>query len=174
MRKGRLPNQAPNTTQDGDERGQLTAKLTVLVDVDFENAKVRTRELSFINGRLAKLGAAGKWQAYTPVDVPAVPETGLPIYYGESTTGNDTYVCACTPTLTALAAGVLILLKVDAACSGAATLNADGLGAKNIRVAADGTATFENTIDNSILANDLILLAYNATNDHFRLLNVWR
>ena len=100
---------------------------------------------------------------------PGAP-TGKVIYYGESSNGTDAYAITASPTLTAYASGVLVLLHTDVASSGACSLNVDGLGAKPIKVADYDTRTFTSPIG-MILANDIILLAYEATSDHFRLLS---
>ncbi len=56
-----------------------------------------------------------------------------------SATGNDTYTCTLTPTLTAYSDPGCVLLNPDTANTGAATLNIDGLGAKNILTRALAT-----------------------------------
>ena len=61
MRKGFLPNQQPNQTQQSDERGQRTERVTVVVAVDSANEKYRTQELTFVNGRLARVGPVSAW-----------------------------------------------------------------------------------------------------------------
>lgn len=52
--------------------------------------------------------------------------------YCRSTTGNDTYTCALTPTLTAYTTGGCVVLNPDTANTLTATLNVDALGAKSI------------------------------------------
>jgi len=52
--------------------------------------------------------------------------------YCRSTTGNDTYTCALTPTLTAYTTGSCLVLNADTANTGAATINVDALGVKSI------------------------------------------
>jgi len=52
--------------------------------------------------------------------------------YCRSTTGNDTYTCTLTPTLTAYTTGSCLVLNPDTANTGTATINVDALGAKSI------------------------------------------
>lgn len=52
-------------------------------------------------------------------------------YYGQTVTANA-YTVALTPTLGALATGVVIKVKFKDASTAASTLNADGLGAKKL------------------------------------------
>jgi hypothetical protein len=172
--KNYLPGQAPEQRQESQERGQATERITVLVDVDFANAKVRTQELRFVNGRLQSVGAVSDWRDRTQLDIPEpeIPDTGLVIYYGASTNGTDAYSCTVTPTLSALANGVLILLHVDVDNNGACSLDV-GFGAKSIKVTSDLSEGYQDP-DNILQENDLVLLAYEAANDHFRLLNTWK
>jgi hypothetical protein len=78
--------------------------------------------------------------------------------YCRSTTGNDTYTCTLTPSLTAYTRGMIIRLDADAANTGAASLNINGLGAINI-LKRDGNAL----TDNDIIANRGFELFYNGT-----------
>jgi len=52
--------------------------------------------------------------------------------YCRSITGNDTYTCTLTPTLTAYTTGSCLVLNPDTANTGTATINVDALGAKSI------------------------------------------
>lgn len=52
--------------------------------------------------------------------------------YCRSTTGNDTYTCSLTPTLTAYTTGSCLVLNPDTANTTTATLNVDALGAVSI------------------------------------------
>lgn len=58
--------------------------------------------------------------------------------YCRSTTGNDTYTCALTPTLTAYTSGGCVVLFADTANTLAATLNVDALGAVSILTRTGG------------------------------------
>lgn len=78
--------------------------------------------------------------------------------YCSSATGNDTYTCTMTPTLTAYTTGMVITLNAGTANTGAATLNIDSLGAKSI-LKRDGSAL----VDSDIPANKPILIAYDGT-----------
>lgn len=78
--------------------------------------------------------------------------------YCRSTTGNDTYTCALTPTLTAYTTGMCLLLNPDTANTGAATINVDALGAKSI-LAPNGGALAN--VD--IPANKTVQICYDGT-----------
>ena len=53
--------------------------------------------------------------------------------YGLNATGNDTYVLTFSPVLGSYNTGLIINLAIDAANTGAATLNINSLGAKDIK-----------------------------------------
>jgi hypothetical protein len=58
-------------------------------------------------------------------------QSGAPNYCA-STTGNDTYTCTLTPTLTTYTTGQCLVLYPDTANTTTATVNVDTLGAKSI------------------------------------------
>jgi len=71
-----------------------------------------------------------------------ISQTGAAIYAADAQ-GNDTYVIALTPTLTAYTVGMVVNFKANTVNVGAATLNIDGLGAipilkKNNQVLGNG------------------------------------
>lgn len=76
-----------------------------------------------------------------------------------STTGNDTYTCTLSPTLTSYGNGTTgsfcVILNADTASSGASSLNVDTLGAKAIQN-ADGTNA-------TVLAGKPITACYDGT-----------
>jgi hypothetical protein len=78
--------------------------------------------------------------------------------YCRSTTGNDTYVCALTPALTAYTRGGCLVLDADTANTGAATLNVDTLGAQSILGRAGGALS-----NGDITANKPITLCFDGT-----------
>lgn len=78
--------------------------------------------------------------------------------YGRSTTGNDTYVVALTPSLTAYTRGGCIVLDADTANTGAATLNVDTLGAKSILTRSGAALS-----TGDITANKPITVCYDGT-----------
>lgn len=85
--------------------------------------------------------------------------------YATSTTGNDTYVVTLDPVPAAYAAGMIIRFVPDTANTGAATINVNSLGAKNIT--KNGTTALD---DNDILANEVATIVYDGT--QFQLQNV--
>jgi hypothetical protein len=87
----------------------------------------------------------------------ATDQAGTPKYC-RSTTGNDTYVCTLTPTLTAYTRGGCITLDGDTANTGTATVNVDSLGAKSILNRAGSALA-----NADITANKPISLCYDGT-----------
>jgi len=75
---------------------------------------------------------------------------------------NDTYTCTATPTLTAYAAGQIVLFTPNTANTGAATVNIDSLGAKTI--VKLGGAINTALADNDLRANQRVILQYDGTN----------
>jgi len=94
--------------------------------------------------------------ADTPVTLPNL-QSGAPLYL-RSTTGNDTYVAALTPTLTAYTRGQCFNLDPDTANTGTATINIDSLGAKSILTQSGGALA-----DGDITANKPKLICYDGT-----------
>ena len=87
----------------------------------------------------------------------ATGQAGTPTYC-RSTTGNDTYTCTLTPTLTAYTRGGCLTLDADAANTLAASVNVDALGAKSIlNRAGSSLATGD------ITANKPITICYDGT-----------
>lgn len=78
--------------------------------------------------------------------------------YAESATGNDDYAITLTPAPAALAAGQEFVFKADVACTGAATLNVNGLGAKTIKKLHD-----QDLEDNDIEAGMIVKVIYDGT-----------
>jgi len=78
--------------------------------------------------------------------------------YCRSATGNDTYTCALTPTLTAYTTGMCLAVNPDTANTGAATINVDALGAKNILTRSLATLS-----DGDLPANINTTLCYDGT-----------
>ena len=87
----------------------------------------------------------------------ATGQAGTPTYC-RSTTGNDTYTCTLTPTLTAYTRGGCLTLDADTANTLAASVNVDSLGAKSIlNRAGSSLATGD------ITANKPITICYDGT-----------
>lgn len=109
--------------------------------------------------RLALLAitSALAWPQAAPVLRKDTFQAGTPTYC-RSTTGNDTYTCTLTPTLTAYTTGGCIVLNADTANTGTATVNVDTLGAKSI-LKQDGSALS----DGDIGANKPKLICYDGT-----------
>lgn len=78
--------------------------------------------------------------------------------YCRSTTGNDTYTCTLTPTLTAYTRGGCLTLDADTANTGTATVNVDTLGAKSILSRSGGALS-----DSDIPANKPMRMCYDGT-----------
>jgi len=84
-------------------------------------------------------------------------QSGAPNYC-RSTTGNDTYVCALTPTLTAYTRGGCVVLDPDTANTLTATIDVDTLGAKSILNRAGAALS-----TGDITANKPITICYDGT-----------
>jgi hypothetical protein len=84
-------------------------------------------------------------------------QSGAPNYC-RSTTGNDTYTCTLTPTLTAYTTGGCIVLNPDTANTLTATVNVDTLGAKSILNRAGAALS-----TGDITANVPITVCYDGT-----------
>lgn len=80
------------------------------------------------------------------------------IQYASSTAGSDTYVITLSPALAAYATGTQVSFRADVANTGAATLNVNALGAKDLVV---GTAT--PLVTGNILASQIVNAIYNGT-----------
>lgn len=80
---------------------------------------------------------------------------------------GDTYTLTTNSGHTALNDIPLMTFRFDRANTGAATLNVDGLGARTLR--ANGAALESG----ALVANTIISVAYNATDDAFDIVNAW-
>ena len=80
-------------------------------------------------------------------------------HYGVSAGSANTYTLTPNPTLTSYAAGVDLLVKVNAANTGASTINVDSLGAKNIKK-SDGSDPDAGDLP----LNGIVELVYDGTN----------
>jgi len=78
--------------------------------------------------------------------------------YCRSTTGNATYTCSLTPTLTAYTTGGCLVLNADFANVTTATINVDTLGAKSVLNRAGSALTA-----GDITANKPITICYDGT-----------
>ena len=80
-------------------------------------------------------------------------------HYGVSAGSANTYTLTPNPTLTAYAAGVDLLVKINVANTGASTINVDSLGAKSIKK-TDGT----DPASGDLALNGIVELVYDGTN----------
>lgn len=78
--------------------------------------------------------------------------------YCADSESTDTYLCGLTPALTAYTTGMIVIFKPNTTNTGAATLNIDSLGVKNIVTASNTTLG-----DNDLTANRLYTLFYDGT-----------
>lgn len=81
---------------------------------------------------------------------------------------NDTYTCTATPTVASYTGLPLVRLTVNTANTGAATLNIDSVGAKSIVKLVGGVSVALQ--DNDLVPKGTYFLAYNATDDNFKVL----
>lgn len=86
-----------------------------------------------------------------------------------SAAGNDAYVVALTPAITSYVDGMTYKFKSDVANTGAASLNINGVGIKNIKKISG--ATFVDLNNNDIVANQICIVVWNSTADAFILLS---
>lgn len=81
--------------------------------------------------------------------------------YAASSAGNDTYAITLAPAATAYTTGMLLTFKADVANTGAATINVNSLGAKNLKK-FDSTGKVD-VETGDILANQFCRLVYDGT-----------
>ena len=89
---------------------------------------------------------------------------------GSNTTTGDGAAYALTLNqsgITAVANGGVLIVRAHVANTGAATININALGAKNIRKMGDAAL-----VVGDILQNDIIMLVYNPARDNFQLRGV--
>lgn len=80
------------------------------------------------------------------------------MYLGATTGSGDTYVATLSPALPALYTGLLVVVKLTNANTGAASLNINGLGAKALTVKGSTPA------DNAFDAGGHYMFVYDGTN----------
>ena len=81
---------------------------------------------------------------------------------------NDTYTCTASPTVSSYTGLPLVRLTVNTANTGPATLNIDSVGAKTVVKLVGGVSVALQ--DNDLLPKGTYFLAYNATDDNFKVL----
>ncbi|OPG98995.1 hypothetical protein B2I21_07520 [Chryseobacterium mucoviscidosis] len=79
--------------------------------------------------------------------------------YGTTTNSGNTYAVTLTPAPTSYVDGLRITIKINAANTGAVTINVNGLGAKSV-LKSNGSAMTAN----GLRANSVYSLVYNGTN----------
>lgn len=90
------------------------------------------------------------------------------IYGGTTAGSSNAFTATLTPNITAYSLGMLVVLKADRANTGAATLNIDSIGAKDIKKYAGAT----NLVANDILAGQTYVLEYDtASGGYWNLIN---
>lgn len=105
-----------------------------------------------IAATLAEAIAATDTAKYiTPATLAAAVQAGAFIFGGTTTNASNAYSASLTPPLSAYAEGALLLVKFNAANTGAATLNINGLGALNL-LRPDGSALQANDIKTNCYA----------------------
>ena len=101
----------------------------------------------------------------TLAKVAEAARTVLATYIGASAGGTDTYAINPNPAYTAYATGMTVVFKVDVANTGAATLNVNSLGAKDLTDREGSALT-----DNVLKAGAFYTAVYDGT--QFRLMGV--
>lgn len=81
---------------------------------------------------------------------------------------NDTYTCTASPTVASYTGLPLVRLTVGTANTGPATLNIDSVGAKTVVKLVGGVSVALQ--DNDLVPKGTYFLAYNATDDNFKVL----
>lgn len=90
------------------------------------------------------------------------------IYGGTTAGSSNAFTATLTPNITAYSLGMLVVLKADRANTGAATLNVDSIGAKDIKKYAGAT----DLVANDILAGQTYILEYDtASGGYWNLIN---
>lgn len=85
-------------------------------------------------------------------------QSGAVKWGGVTTGSSNAYVCSLSPALGSYTNGLQLAVQASFTNSGAATINVDGLGAKNIT--KNGTTSL---VANDILINGVIILTYDGT-----------
>jgi hypothetical protein len=81
--------------------------------------------------------------------------------YAASTEGNDTYVISFSTALASYNAGLVFNVKVDVGNTGAATINVDGVGSKDIKkIISTGKSAL---VTGDLIANGIYTLVYDGT-----------
>lgn len=110
----------------------------------------------------ASTGGTGAKLFATPADLAAKIQAGGWLYAVEDGSGSDdTYTFSLTPAPAAYTAGMMLLVKLTVANTGACTGNLNSLGAKNIKKYVSGAKADTETGD--IVANMSCLFYYDGT-----------
>lgn len=110
----------------------------------------------------ASTGGTGASVVPTPAQIAAQIQSGSWLYFVEDGTGSDdTYTASLTPAPSAYTAGQVFVGKFTIANTGAATLNLNSLGAKDIKKYVNGAKAALETGD--IVANQPVFLEYDGT-----------
>lgn len=146
--------------------GVSTDTLTITRGVDGtaaqnHNASGKTYQIA-ITTAAAKLDAI---QDAITADLPANIQDQF-YTYAEDAEASDAYAVTLTPALASYADGQCFAFKANTANTGAATLNVNSLGAKDIKKAYN-----VDVADGDILAGQIIQVIYDADNDWFQLIS---
>lgn len=95
-------------------------------------------------------------------------QPGIRLAQCDDAGANDTYTCTAAPTVTSYT-GLKVLLTINTANTGAATLNIDAVGAKTIHKISGGITT--TLADNDLVPKGTYILIYNATDDDFKVIS---
>jgi len=148
-----LADSSLNPSDDKDASGKY-AGLT-LFKINFKNA------LGSIISFFANANTVARTYTFPDKDLTVaglVDIQGGAVLYAVAS-GTDTYTAALTPALTSYVAGQLFKVKFTNACTGASTLNIDGLGAIALKKAVSTALA-----SGDIAAGAVLLLLYDGTN----------
>jgi hypothetical protein len=140
---------------------------TIWVDRNVQYPNRYTDELANTKTFTANPGTIT--EAGTPVTAAAMNNIGLGIdkltdntmIYGESSTGNDSYVITTGKGFTAYSKGMVIYFNAGTSNTGASTINVDNLGVKNLKVMND-TGKID-TITGNLINNAIYQATYDGT-----------
>lgn len=90
-------------------------------------------------------------------------EEAVAAVYGHDTGGDDTYAVTLSPAPSSYVAGMVVRMLVDTGNTGAATLNVNGLGAKNIYKHPTVGAVSGTLATGDIVASQVVTLVYDGT-----------
>lgn len=114
-----------------------------------------TADIGWGGYKLTNLGAATTAAGAARLDQAQMQTSA----YAVATGGANTYAVALSPAASSYVAGMMIRFRPSANCTGAATVNVNGLGAKSIKL-LDGSDPYRNALHTSSIAE----CVYDGTN----------